>query len=116
MIGETIVSKVMGAGLVGLSTVFFIAGIGGGAARPLAAMVPALAFGVSGLWMLLRRDSSEQALPPTLATEVQQLREAVQQVQLELDSTQTQVERLVEERAFLEKLLQERPPAKELGR
>ena len=115
MTGETIVSKLMGAGLVGLSTVFFIAGVGGGAARPLAAMVPALAFGVSGLWMLLRREPSAPALPAALTSEVQQLRETLQQVQLDLDTTQTQVERLIEERVFLEKLLQDRPPSKELG-
>jgi hypothetical protein len=45
---------------------------------------------------------------------VQKLRETLTHVQIELDGTQTQVERLIEERVFLERLLKERVEAKQL--
>src|SRR5687768_4485511 len=101
---ETIVNKLIGAGLIGLSTTFFIAMSVGEAIRQLG-IIPGVGFGISGLWMVLRRERREPPAAAPATAELQQIREALAHLQIELDGTQTQVERLVEERVFLERLL-----------
>jgi hypothetical protein len=111
---DAIANKLIGSSLVGLSTLFFIAASTGAGRTPELALMPALGFGITGLWMLLRRHRAMPAATPELALEVQKLRETLTHVQIELDGTQTQVERLIEERVFLERLLKERVEAKQL--
>ena len=98
--GSEILSRIIGAGSMFASMIFF--GQMGGTHEYL---LPGIFFGVSGLFMVIRRGERQVALPdPETQHRLAQLAEGLTATQQELAATQERLERLNEERDFLRQL------------
>jgi hypothetical protein len=104
-------NKIAGVLLGGISTFFFLVLASGEFQQPVFGLIPALGFGLTSMVLIFRgRRHHPVELMPVVADRIARLEETVATLQLELDTTQTSVSRLKEERVFLERLLAARGP------
>lgn len=98
--GNEILSRLIGAGSMFASMIFF--GQMGGTHEYL---LPGIFFGVSGLFMVIRRGDQRPALPDVETQQrLSQLSEGLAATQQEVAAAQERLDRLTEERDFLRQL------------
>ena len=103
--GNEILSRLIGAGSMFASMIFF--GQMGGTHEYL---LPGIFFGVSGLFMVIRRGDQRPALPDVETQQrLRQLAEGLATTQQEMAATQERLDRLSEERDFMRQLARPSP-------
>lgn len=98
-----ILNRLVGAAMIAVSIPFFIN------ATVTHWSLPALFFGIGGLWLAARHDPAPPA-NPELQGRVDELAERLAATQLELTGTQRLVEELRQEREFMRELVEPSSP------